>query len=557
MSQEYGVDNIQHLETREAIRTRVQMYLGSDDTDGIYQALKEIINNSTDEAIAGYGKEIDIILDEEKSEITVKDYGRGVPFGIKDGRNILVAIYTESHTGGKFDKNAYKNSSGLNGIGGTAVCMSSAYFTVKSERDGICAIAEFEEGLLKSYNESKAKTSTTGTTVIFRPDEKVFINSEKSFEYERICSEIKNISYLNKGIKFVVSTVKGQKTEFYSENGIADFIKDQITTPLMSEPIIASAKDENDEIEIAFIWTSDPTQEYVFVNGLYCPFGGSPITGARRKITTKIKSLSKESFDAELIRRGLVYAINCKVANPSFANQTKSKVNNPSLSTLASEAFDKGLEQFAASSDFATVIKLMKQYQKAEQAADRARDAVLNQNREIEKESRKKSFMSAKLKDCRVHDEKSALYITEGDSALGSFVQSRDSSWVAAMPIRGKIINALKHSIDQILENNEVQDIVKACGCGILDKFNIKNLRYGSIRFAADADPDGASIVCLLLVLFYILMPETIKAGKVYWAQFPLYEVTTTKGKKFAYDDIELNTILKQFPKAQVERNKG
>ena len=165
--------------------------------------------------------------------------------------------------------------------------------------------------------------------------------------------------------------------------------------------------------------------------------------------------------------------------------------------------------------------------------------------------------MSAKLKDCRVHDEKSALYITEGDSALGSFVQSRDSSWVAAMPIRGKIINALKHSIDQILENNEVQDIVKVCGCGILDKFNIKNLRYGSIRFAADADPDGASIVCLLLVLFYILMPETIKEGKVYWAQFPLYEVTTVKGKKFAYDDIELNTILKQFPKAQVERNKG
>ena len=294
MAENYGVENIQHLETREAIRTRIQMYLGSDDTDGIYQALKEIINNSTDEAIAGYGKEIDIRLDEESNTVEVRDYGRGVPFGVKDGRNFLVAIYTESHTGGKFDKNAYKNSSGLNGIGGTAVCMSSVHFLVRSIRDGKIAEAHFQEGTLQDYKEMTLEefgkdTGGTGTYICFTPDKEVFKNMTEGFSYDRICDEIKNIAYLNKRIKFIVETTQGKKKEFYSENGIADFIKDKVKNPLMNAPIIASAKDEFDELEIAFMWTADPTQEYVFVNGLYCPFGGSPVTGAKTKITTKIR----------------------------------------------------------------------------------------------------------------------------------------------------------------------------------------------------------------------------------------------------------------------------
>ena len=189
----YGIDNIKHLETREAIRTRIQMYLGSDDTDGIYQALKEIINNSTDEALAGYGNKIEIVLNEEWNSITVRDYGRGVPFGVKDGRNILVAIYTESHTGGKFDKNAYKNSSGLNGIGGTAVCMSSRYFIVSSIRDGIVATANFKEGTLENYSEKSTKGlgdfySQNGTYVEFKPDETVFRNMTEGYSYETLRS---------------------------------------------------------------------------------------------------------------------------------------------------------------------------------------------------------------------------------------------------------------------------------------------------------------------------------------------------------------------------------
>ena len=557
MSKEYTAENIKHLDTRNAMRQRIQMYLGSDDTDGIYQAFKEIVNNSTDEALAGYGNKISIQVDEEHNSIQIRDYGRGVPFGIVDGRNILVAIYTESHTGGKFDKGAYKNSSGLNGIGGTAVCMSSKTFFVKSIRDGKIAEAKFEEGNLIDYSEKTSNTDETGTIVGFIPDKEVFQNMTETFTYDRICSEIKNISYLNKGIHFIIEAVDGRKQEFYSENGIADFIRDKVSKPLMKKPIICSAKDDTDEVEIAFVWTGGVGASYVFVNGLFVPEGGSPVTGAKTTITTSIKRLSGKDFDPELIRKGLVYAINCKVANPSFANQTKSKINNPNLRTLASQAFKQGLEEFSHTPEFKTIIDMLTKIQRAEKAADKAREAILNQNKDVERENKKKSVMANKLKDCRIHDEKSILYITEGDSALGSFTASRDSTYVAAMPIRGKIINALKNPIEKVLENEEVKDIAKACGCGILDKVKLNNLRYGKIAFAADADPDGYAIVCLLLVLFYVLMPELIKEGKVYWAQFPLYEVTLNNKLIFAYDDEELAQIISKNPNAKYVRNKG
>lgn len=558
MSNKYDASSIQHLETREAMRTRIQAYLGSDDTEGIYQAFKEIINNSTDEALAGYGNEIYILLNEEKNEVIIKDMGRGVPFSTANGRNVLVEIYTESHTGGKFDKNAYKNSSGLNGLGATAVCMSSEYFIVKSQRDNKIAMARFYQGTLEEYTEDDYKTDKTGTTVIFKPDKEVFKNMTNGYSYERICDEIKNIAYLNKGVKFIVENTEGQKTEFYSENGIADFIKDKVSKPLMKKPIIVSKSDGVDEVEVAFIWSGDKAQSYTFVNGLFCVNGGSTDTGARTAITNGIKKiLGKVDIEPDIIRRGLVYAVNCKVLNPSFSNQVKDKVVNPSLRSLTQQAFKQGLEEFSTTSECNAIIEMIKKFQKAEKAADRAREAIMNQNRETEKEAKKKTVMGGKLKDCRIHDENSCLYIVEGDSALGSFTASRDSTYVAAMPIRGKIINALKNPIEKVLENEEVQDIAKACGCGILDNVNVKKLRYGKICFAADADPDGYAIVCLLLVLFYVLMPELITTGHVYWAQFPLYEITNGNELLFAYDDIELEQMLKKYPKAHYDRNKG
>lgn len=561
MADNYGVENIQHLETREAIRTRIQMYLGSDDTDGIYQALKEIINNSTDEAIAGYGKEIDIRLDEESNTVEVRDYGRGVPFGVKDGRNFLVAIYTESHTGGKFDKNAYKNSSGLNGIGGTAVCMSSFDFLVRSIRDNKVAEAYFHEGTLQDYKEMTMtefgrETGGTGTYVRFTPDKEVFKNMTEPFSYDRICEEIKNIAYLNKGIKFIVETTQGKKKEFFSENGIADFIKDKVKNPLMNAPIIASAKDDVDELEIAFMWTADPTQEYVFVNGLYCPFGGSPVTGAKTKITTKIKALSGKSFDPELIRKGLVFAINCKVANPSFANQTKSKINNPNLRTLASEAFEKGLTEFSALPEYAALIESLEKFQKAEKAADALREKILNAAKEVSEMRTKKGMILDKVSDAKVLGENSRLLICEGKSASGSAKKGRDKDTMGIFEARGKIINGLSSSEDKFLDNGEIKQLQVAVGFDYGKPLNIKKLRYGYIDFFVDPDVDGLHIFLLGLVAIWKICPEFVKQGRVGWYHAPLF-IVENKGKQtYFYTDEDYNERGRKLP-GNVRRVKG
>lgn len=487
----YGIENIKHLDTREAMRERVGVYLGSDDTEGIYQAFKEIINNSTDEALAGYGDRIEIRVDEDKNYIGVCDYGRGVPFGIdEEGRNILVAIYTESHTGGKFDKGAYKNSSGLNGLGGTAVCMTSTYFTVQSVRGLSCAIAKFKEGNLEEYKEFNNNGKLhDGTYIEFIPSKEVFKNMTEHFSYDRICEEIKNISYLNKGVHFIVSTVDESRTqEFYSENGIADFIKEKAQNPLMSKPFFASAKDETDELEIAFMWTKGEAKTYTFVNGLSVPEGGSCVTGAKQKITTKIKKLSGKEFEPSLIHKGLVYVINCKVAQPSFANQTKSKINNANLRFLAAEAFDKALEEFYYTADFGNLINMMSTIAAAEEAANKVREAMLSQNKEIENELKKKIILANKLVDCRKHDENSMLFIVEGKSAKGAIVKARNADTTAVFDLRGKLINALKNNSEKLFKNEEIKQLHIAFGCGYGSNFNAEKLRYGKIVLVADMD---------------------------------------------------------------------
>lgn len=564
MADKYSIDNIQHLETREAIRTRVQMYLGSDDTEGIYQALKEIINNSTDEALAGYGNKICIQLNEEDNSVQVRDYGRGVPFGVKDGRNFLVAIYTESHTGGKFDKNAYKNSSGLNGIGGTAVCMSSETFTVQSIRDGKTAIAKFREGNLIDYSETPIKMNAgiegTGTIVSFKPDKKVFQNMTDGYSYIRICEEIKNIAYLNKGIHFIVETTDGKKEEYYSENGIADFIKDKVQKPLMLNPILATASDGIDEVEIAFIWTADPTQDYVFVNGLYCPEGGSPVTGAKTKITTKIKSLSGKNFDPELIRKGLVFAINCRVVNPSFANQTKSKINNPSLRTLASQAFDEGLTEFANSPDFGPIIEMMNKFANAEKAADKAREAALNRNKKMTELRKQKVAYLDKLADAEYLGEDSTLCICEGDSAGNAITAGRDTKHYGVMYLRGKMLNGLKEDDDdKYFSNKEIELLMYALGIDV-DHYDKKKLRYGKIAICVDADDDGYHIALLILANLYRLCPQFLKENRLYWLRCPLHIAYDKNMQPLSwyYTDAELSAAkTKGKIKGDLDRIKG
>lgn len=558
----YDINSIQSLTFREGVRQRVSMYLGTDDIEGAYQAIKEILNNSTDEALAGYGKQIDITLNYDDNRIAIRDFGRGVPFGVKpDGENVLVSVYTKSHTGGKFDKNSYKNSSGLNGIGGSCVCLSSKFFKVISVRDGVAAEASFIEGNLQNYKESKTKDKN-GTYVEFIPDEKVFSNGEIQYDYDRICRDVKDISYLYSGITFNVDCYyEGEKIRntYCAKNGILDFVKENNENPLHKTILTAHAEDENDQLDIAFQWGKNKEQGYVFVNGLRVPEGGSPITGAKAAITKTFNNLANAKFDGDRIRDGLFYVINCKVTNPSFANQTKSKINNPNLRTLASNAFTEALKKMSTDfpNEFKSIVDLMSKIAKADAAAEKAREAILNHEKKEATSRRKKVLMPEKFKDCEKHGENSTLIITEGNSALAGLNPARNVETDALYAVRGKIKNLLKHPVEECLENQEVSDIITLLGCGIMDKYNSKKLNYGKVAIASDGDIDGLNIMCLVATLFMVLIPDFVKEGRLCWLRAPLYRIGVGDKRYYAYNDEELKSYQSQFPKAEVGRYKG
>lgn len=554
---EYGIEDIKSLSFREGVRERIQMYLGSDDLEGTYQALKEIINNSTDEALAGYGNKIEITLDKNTNNITVRDYGRGVPFGIReDGENVLISIYSKSHTGGKFEEGAYKNASGLNGIGAKCVCLSSDNFTVRSYRDGKGAEAIFKKGNFVSYKEFDTK-ETNGTFVSFNPDPEVFKNGEIGYSYEKICNDIKDISYLYSGITFTISCGKEKKT-FCAKNGIVDFVKENNKKPLHQHIITNTVLDENgDKVEIAFQWGDGKEEGYVFVNGLRCPEGGTPVTGAKGALTRTFNSLSGQSFDGDSIRDGLFYVINCSVSQPSFANQTKSKINNANLRTLASNAFSDALKQMKVkyASEFTTVVDLMKKIAKAEAAAERARQQVLNATKEIEKNQKKKVFASDKLKDAEFLGQSSTLLICEGNSALGSMSQARDYKKYGLMAIRGKIINCLSNPEEKIFENEEIKLLLSAMNI-VPGKYNASKLRYGKLAICTDADSDGYHIGLLIMAALQYLAPDFIREGRLCWLRSPLYIVDNKGKESYYFTDEEFNKDKGKI-KGEVTRAKG
>ena len=564
MPEKYDIDSIQSLDFREGVRTRIQMYLGSDDIEGAYQALKEIINNSTDEALAGYGKKIEITFYPATNGIRVRDYGRGVPFGIReDGENVLVSIFTKSHTGGKFSHEVYKNASGLNGIGGSCVCLSSSYFEVTSYREGKKAVATFRKGILESYKESSAKNAKTGTDILFIPDPEVFSNGNIKYDFERICKDIEDISYLYTGIEFVVSDgiegIKGHTKTFCAKNGIVDFVGQNVKKPLHKHIITGSATNGTDSLEIAFQWGVRSESAYVFVNGLRVPEGGTPVTGAKGAIAKTFNSLANASFEGDYIRKNLFYVINCKVENPSFANQTKSKVNNASLRTLATSAFTNALKEMNSiyPSEFNTIVEMLTKIEKAEAAATRAREAVMNMEKKEAEQKKRKISSSDKFKDCEKHGQDSMLIISEGNSALGGLMPARDVKTEALYAVRGKVKNLMKHPLDECLENQEVSDIILALGCGIQEKYNARKLNYGKVAIATDADVDGYAIMCLIATMFYVLMPKFIEEGRLCWLRAPLYRLSKGNKRVFAYDDAELAELRKKYPDWEQGRNKG
>ena len=556
---DYGINDIKSLSFKDAVRARVQMYLGSDDLDGTYQAFKEIINNSTDEAIAGYGNKIEIYVNETENYIAVRDYGRGVPFGIReDGENVLISIYSKSHTGGKFEEGPYKNASGLNGIGAKCVCLSSEKFEVQSNRNGKTACAFFEKGNLVNYKEGTTK-DPDGTYVRFKPDKEVFKTGKIGYSYKKICEDIKDISYLYSGIKFVIKNDETNEVQTYcAKNGIIDFVKDTIKKPLHKHIIYNSVVDTNgDKIEIAFQWGAGKEESYVFVNGLRCPEGGSPITGAKSAITRTFNSLSKSSFDGDSIRGGLFYVINCSVAQPSFANQTKSKINNTNLRTLASNAFSDALKQMKLkySNEFDDIVEMMKKIEKAEKAAEKARQQILNAVKEVEKNQKKKVIYSDKLKDAEKLGQDAILLIAEGDSAMGGLTLARDYTKYGVMGIRGKIINALSNPDEKVYENEEIKLLLSAMNI-VPGKYDSKKLRYGKLAICTDADSDGYHIGLLIMAALAHIAPQFIKEGRLCWLRSPLYIVHDGKKETYYFTDEELDQNRHKI-KGEIQRNKG
>ena len=396
----------------------------------------------------------------------------------------------------------------------------------------------------------------------FQPDPEVFKNGELGYSFDKISENIKNISYLYSGITFEIKSEGGKKNTYCAKNGIVDFVKDYIKKPLHSHIITESIVDGADKMEIAFQWGTPREESYVFVNGLLCVEGGSPITGAKSALTRTFNSLSKQSFDGDSIRQNLFYVINCSVANPSFANQTKSKINNANLRGMASTCFSNGLKQMSwkYKDEFETIVELLKKYAKAEAAAEKARKQILETEKEINNEKKKRIILADKLKDCQIHgpNSGSVLAICEGDSALGALVQARPIDKVALLPIRGKIISALKHPDEKILQNEEVKAIFSALGCGFFNKYNPNKLNYQYVAVASDSDPDGANISNLIVTLFYYMCPQFIKEGRLLWMRMPLFVLKYKDKTLYAFNDTERNELIKKYGKPkEVGRKKG
>ena len=556
----YSANDIVSLSAGRAFREKIGMYLSADRQEAINLGLRELIVNVQDEfeVFKPLNPFLKITLNSNSREISVEDNMRGIPVGMRDdGINSLTAAFMIPHSGGKHREGAYVSSVGINGEGNKVVNHTAKWLEVQVKRDGNIYYQKFSstsEGATPDCDVIiKGKTNETGTLITYVPDPEVY--GDIFIHYDNLRNMLKEMSYFTRGLKILL-IIDGNEEIFYSKNGLIDGLNSEFA---LSKPFSYFYETDDCKVELALQWVSKKGQIKGYANGLYMKDGGEFITGFKSSLTRTFNSLTKNSFNGDQIRNMLDGFVSVKVKMGQFSNQAKTALANPEARTATSTAITQALKDYALTneSDLKKVCELLARYEKAERAAERERQKVLNTDKEIEKESKKKAVMASKLKDCRIHDENSILYITEGDSALGSFTLSRDSTYVAAMPIRGKIINALKNPIDKVLDNKEVKDIIKACGCGILEKTNPKKLRYGKIAFAADADPDGFSIVCLLLVLFHEIMPQLIDEGKIYWAQFPLYEISIGNKKLFAYDDNELSKILKKYPSAHVDRNKG
>ena len=548
MEQNYTINDIETLSFKDGVRQRIAMYLGSADMQGVYNAIQEIISNSIDEYYMGYGNEIGIGLchNEQGWMITITDRARGIPFGVKpDGSNVLVDIFSKPHTGGKFNDKVYNSVAGLNGIGAKATCLSSLRFAVSVVRDGKHAEARWEKGVLTYYNEEDWHDKKAhGTSIQFIPDPDVYNLEPIKVDFDVLCARCKNLSYLTKGLTFeLIGHEKGQHAKYCAKNGLLDLIKDNAEKAIHSNPAYHIIKEGNIECEVALMWTKGKERSFTFTNGLCQSEGGTSLTGVKTAITNFVKKQFKGEFDGDLARAGLIYAVSCKIPNPSFANQTKTKINNPELRGIAQRATGIALDTFMnrRPNDFKAVIDALATERKAEQAAERARRAVLEKVKEVNNAGKKAMIDVDKLADAENLGENAVLLLVEGKSAGGAMQRVRDPKKYGILKLRGKIINALSNDMDKVLQNEEVTLFLKATGINI-SNYRESKFRYGKVAICVDADDDGMHIACLIMALLYKFAPEFLKEGRLYWLHAPLFKVTSGKTIKYFYTEEQVKS---------------
>lgn len=559
MSEAYNANSIQTLSFRDAIRSRVSMYMGSADNQGVLQCVREIITNSIDEYTMGYGDRIRVTLDKDNT-VTVQDFGRGVPFGLReDGTDALEAIYTMPHSGGKFNDKTYQNVAGMNGIGAKGVALSSDYFFVRSQRDGKIATLILRDGVKQDLTVIDQKTAWSGTFVQFTPSQEVYNLEPININFKDIKKMCEDWSYLCKGLIFELEDkVTGEKVTYYSKNGLVDLMKAKGGKALNKTPLSICLKEGDITAEIAMEWTDSRTEtSYVFTNGLENVEGGTSLTGVKTALTNFFKKKLKGEAPPEVLRKGLLYAISCQVPNPSFANQTKTKVNNIELRGLCQRATTQMLESFEQqhADEFQRVLDLLAKEQKAELAAERARKQVLEAQKEVEKSQKKKYIASDKLKDAEFLGQDATLLIVEGNSAMASVGVARDEKTYGIMCIRGKIINALSNDEEKIYQNEEIKLLLSALNI-VPGHYDSRKLRYGRVGVCTDSDSDGYHIGLLLMAALQYLAPQFIEEGRLGWLRSPLYIVKNGKTENYYFTDEEMDAARGHIS-GVIQRNKG